>query len=1104
MDLCWLSMFSRFRLDSDETNRLAAAGSSQLCGVRVRRCFIALAAGCSPRHSAGPSGKWRSDRAEASFAKRYARYCDDRRALQLGANKIMGGRVMGGRAVRLSWLAFLVAPPAVASVLLRQQVAAHPSTAVLVIAVYEAAAMAAGFISGVAGDLAARWRARLVERIDRSLTRVFSRFGSRYRSLVLADLQFIDEKGLRYVGPFTPRLDEVFVDVSLSSQAPHQISAGVLSDLSTDGPERRALSDFLDREKPVTLAVIGAPGSGKTTLLRNTARLACATRGRRRKYPLLIYLRDLVAEVTGTGMPDLAGAALTTLGDRTAHPPAGWFDKRLAAGDCVVLLDGLDEVADSDNRRKVSAWVESQIKRYPKNDYVITARPLGYQAAPVSGALVLQVLGFTSEQVSQFVRRWYLAAERFSSGDDSPQTRRRAEAGAADLLDRLSKAPALYELTTNPLLLTMIANVHKYRGQLPGSRAELYGEICQVLLWRRQEAKQLPTGPGAAREAVLRTLAYDMMCEQHRDLKRPDVLERFGKVLQRMAGMQTAEEFLADVSSSGLLVEREPGLYCFAHHTLQEYLAAAHIHDKGSVHTLIAAVDDDWWREATLLYVASADADPIVKACLASGGVTALALAFGCAQEARDLDPSFRQQLDDLLTEARAPGTDPERRRLLTGVLLIRHLDRQVTTQSGGRICPYPISQSLYWLFVQDAWEAHLPVGPPVDESSDAPVVGMNAIDARAFIRWQNSVIGTEEAYRLPTLAEISDKPAHRLLLPTALDPVGKCAWIESDSGTIELWIPPGASDPRLISAQAMVEDVQKDIARASRDLTKLLLLYAAVITRVLVHKKSAADTAALTKDLVRVLLRARALIVADTQGKASAMDPLVDTARALVRRGGDVTIKGADDLRRLDSAISRMRAVGEDGPFWRLVRPPSSFSVAGDLQQDLVQVMGSALSEALRSALDAEGVPAFRRVFTTGFSVVTGLRARTTPGKAWAFALESEISSASPASPLADAVKIYDARAAAAAMTGASEWARDAAQRLLLASAPAPGRAEGAPLETLRACRLTALCLAAELRPGDPQASFAFFSIAAMLSLSERRASGKAPATETILLARA
>jgi predicted NACHT family NTPase len=65
----------------------------------------------------------------------------------------------------------------------------------------------------------------------------------------------------------------------------------------------------------------------------------------------------------------------------------------------------------------------------------------------------------------------------------------RAETAADDLLRRLDGAPGLYALTVNPLLLTMIAIVHRYCGALPGSRADLYGQICQAMLWQRQEAR---------------------------------------------------------------------------------------------------------------------------------------------------------------------------------------------------------------------------------------------------------------------------------------------------------------------------------------------------------------------------------------------------------------------------------------------------------------------------------------------------------------------------------------------------------------------------------------------------------------------------------------
>jgi hypothetical protein len=44
----------------------------------------------------------------------------------------------------------------------------------------------------------------------------------------------IDTKGLATVGPYTPELDEVFVDVGLVPRAPHQVPGGVLADVPDD------------------------------------------------------------------------------------------------------------------------------------------------------------------------------------------------------------------------------------------------------------------------------------------------------------------------------------------------------------------------------------------------------------------------------------------------------------------------------------------------------------------------------------------------------------------------------------------------------------------------------------------------------------------------------------------------------------------------------------------------------------------------------------------------------------------------------------------------------------------------------------------------------
>ena len=155
-----------------------------------------------------------------------------------------------------------------------------------------------------------------------------SRFDRAYRAFILAGLRFIDQKGLATVGPFTPELDDVYVDVSLARRPPHLVNEGLLPDLPADVTERRALSEFLGRPGPAVLAVIGAPGSGKTTLLRHMARQVCQRRrGQKRHLPILLYLRDHAAAIVAD--PDVALTALlrSTLGDLRPAEPDGWVEQ---------------------------------------------------------------------------------------------------------------------------------------------------------------------------------------------------------------------------------------------------------------------------------------------------------------------------------------------------------------------------------------------------------------------------------------------------------------------------------------------------------------------------------------------------------------------------------------------------------------------------------------------------------------------------------------------------------------------------------------------------------------------------------------------------------
>jgi hypothetical protein len=666
----------------------------------------------------------------------------------------------------LAYLTVALGLPSAAAAVKWHLVAAHP---VMGAALLSAAAILVGLI-GLGHEI---WRKKYSDRvIDGISTRIdwrIARFGHRYRECLLADLRFVGQKGLP--GRFSdPELNDVYVDVAMRPRDPREVRPSDLADLPAVG-RRSLIRDFLGRPQPRVLAVIGAPGSGKTTLLRHTAREMCLPRRRRtdRDVPILLYLRDHVATIVAEPAVALPALVTSELARYGLAAQAGWLEHRLRDGQCVVMLDGLDEVARLEDRQAVSEWVRLQVVRYPDNDFVVTSRPSGYLSAPIEGAIALQTQPFTPEQVDCFAHRWYLAEERHKTGaqerrktgaEDRAVTRR-AQERADELIARLRTAPALRALTVNPLLLTMIATVHRPDSVLPGSRAELYTEICQFLLWRNQGAKKLHVEPrGYQRERLMRILAFEMMDRQVLYLSTADAITILRPVLHRMTKNVAPEDFLEDVAANGLFIERESGSRAFAHQTFQEYLAAAHIRDENRQDVLTSAVGDVWWRETTLLYVAGADAGPIVEACLAASTIPALTLAFDCAKEAGELAEDLREKVDGLLDEGLTHGADPQRR-LLTGVAVARDLAPVVETGAGTRVCSRPVTFGLYRLFLEDMTARGEPClldVPPGTEGAPADQVvrGMRASAAAAFAHWANEVTrGT--AYRLPTAAEIED-----------------------------------------------------------------------------------------------------------------------------------------------------------------------------------------------------------------------------------------------------------------------------------------------------------------------------------------------------------
>jgi hypothetical protein len=772
---------------------------------------------------------------------------------------------------------------------------------------------------------------------------------------------------------------------------------------------------------------------------------------------------------------------------------------------------------------------------------VITSRPHGYLAAPVQGADVLQVCRFTDEQVKRFVHAWYLAVERHSTGTDGADMVMLARSGARDLLDRLRTSPALYDLTANPLLLTMIANVHKFRGALPRSRSDLYRDICEVMLWRRHEAKKLTSElSGERKEALLRRLAFEMMQRKVSDLSAGEIIAVIEPQLSRMTNSYGPEGFLTDVGSSGLFIEREPGVYAFAHQTFQEYLAATYIRDKGLVAVLAEAVNDTWWREITLLYVARADADPIIQACLDSGSVAALTLAFDCAEEQPDLAPELQERLDELLAGAPGRRVSPDHSRLVARVMIIRMV-RHMMPAGRGQLCAQPVTAGIYQRFLNDMDALGVnraPDGPPSTRAEDV-VAGVRGEDAVVFTDWLNNLLG-DRAYRLPTREEMDSARAN----PAFGEPPYP-VWLDPGTGPPERWTTRGSDHPHRIKASMVARGFIEDLGHSDTLLPMLLLTRAVVLLSladpVLRARRSGSLASTIARELTREVEFSLDLTSRHTGASYLGMELEITQARDLAyhlkrhlesgpassRRGHaiDDDIGGAlrlmNDLGNvLDRALAHMAALDRDVVHLLALdldttsyRPADYTYVidtfgAGDatnaaefdrgLNRVSVDVMGvtfgACLTAGLRSIECERGAVGQLR---TSFDKALVHRLKTRP-------VDFDIS-------LERMPKKIQELRAALVLPGIQPsgfpglWCCSVAERFTQAAMPVFSRTRRLDRQTASALRLTSLSLAAETYgyKGN-RLSDICWELAAGVTLLEQRLCGKSLPLETIILARA
>ncbi|MFI6419762.1 NACHT domain-containing protein [Streptomyces sp. NPDC050842] len=421
----------------------------------------------------------------------------------------------------------------------------------------------------------------------------------------------------------------------------------------------------------------GLAGSGKTTLVQwLTVSAASDDRADGMAYlygriPFVLPLRTLTRHGERLPAPDrflsAAGCPLTA--------PEGWADRVLAAGRGLVLVDGIDEIPETE-RGRAREWLRDLLSAYEGNRWLVTARPtaVGNDWLARDGFTDLALSPMSRTEVATFVRRWHRAA--------GPE----AEPYEQQLLDALRTTEHVAQLATNPLMCGLVCALHlDRRGYLPRGRKALYESALSMLLSRRDRERGMENPYGIDLDAapqiqLVQRLAYWLTRNGRLQMDRAHAESVIAEAVPAMveASAYAPDRVFAHLlHRSGLLREPTADTVDFVHRTFQDYLAAKALVDHWDIGVLIDHATDDTWEDVIRMAVGHArphECAEILRELLKAADAAEdrrdqlrlLILAATALNHATEVTPAVREEVLARAAELVPPRTPDEARELAT------------------------------------------------------------------------------------------------------------------------------------------------------------------------------------------------------------------------------------------------------------------------------------------------------------------------------------------------------------------------------------------------------------------------------------------------------
>jgi hypothetical protein len=377
-------------------------------------------------------------------------------------------------------------------------------------------------------------------------------------------------------------------------------------------------TDVMSRNTGLHTIIVGEPGSGKSTLLRAFG-VGIVRTGYRRSSPELRQIAatkqvPFLVNLTALGRE---GQSISIVGylvrqvqkSGASRDPIMFLRRLMRQGRCLVLLDGLDEVAPDKYRAvrdEIHRFADGSGEEVPTGlcRIIMSCRRQNFMNMqddwiPSFAGQSYMIMPFRDQEIVRYLEK---RRSHFVVEGKTPQTFRN-EINASDSAD----------LHRTPLILAMSSGLYARTDfRVPSSIPMLFNAVITELL-KRRNSKTFPVSHTLAfshddKRRFLNRFALEAARRRgFNDFTKQDLIRGATRMAEDLTRVEPSEvtEFVKEIiDRSGLIVSMSETTLGFAHRAIHEFLAASELSKNAAAgcDRLVTNAANDQWRQVAILF----------------------------------------------------------------------------------------------------------------------------------------------------------------------------------------------------------------------------------------------------------------------------------------------------------------------------------------------------------------------------------------------------------------------------------------------------------------------------------------------------------------------